>query len=382
MNPHIKRHLKNIPFSDYYGTEFSFFDHAKIFCDGVTVLREHFRCMPEIIEFSNKNFYAPDGKGLYPLKQYSENRLEPLMSVFCSKGFTDGVGAKIINEPEANKISVTIANLIGDERYNNKTFGVITLQGSQQSSLIENLLLKNIGEQEFHKRKIICGNSSSFQGDERDIVFLSLVTAPNHNRSALVKSEDERRFNVAVSRAKEQIWLFHSILLEDLGNSNDLRYKLLDHFKNYNSKQLVYTNPINKIIGSQPSPFDSWFEVDVYNDIVSRNLSVIPQYEVAKGRYRIDLVALFEDGTKIAIECDGDKWHGSEQYLNDLMRQKVLERCGWQFVRIRGYEYYTNREKALEPLWNIENSISKCNFVDKIGKFVFFRARRNNSPLP
>ena len=63
--------------------------------------------------------------------------------------------------------------------------------------------------------------------------------------------------------------------------------------------------------------------------------------------------ALFEDGTKIAIECDGDKWHGSEQYLNDLMRQKVLERCGWQFVRIRGYEYYTNREKALEPLWNM-----------------------------
>lgn len=353
MTPHIKRHLNGIPFSDYYGTEFSFFDHAKFFCDGVTVLREHFRCMPEIIEFSNRLFYAPDGKGLYPLKQYSENRLEPLVTVFCSNGYSEGVGARIVNEPEANKIAETIGKLVEDERYSGKTIGVITLQGNQQASLIENLLLKRIGEKEFHKRKIVCGNSSSFQGDERDIIFLSLVTAHNHNRSALVKPEDERRFNVAVSRAKEQIWLFHSVQLDDLSNTNDLRYKLLDHFKYYNSYQPIFNTPIERRMGTQPEPFDSWFEVDVYNDIVSKQLSVIPQYEVAKGRYKIDMVALLPDGTKIAIECDGDKWHGPEQHQNDIMRQKVLERCGWQFFRVRGYEYYTNREKALEPLWNM-----------------------------
>ncbi len=353
MTPHIKRHLNGIPFSDYYGTEFSFFDHAKFFCDGVTVLREHFRCMPEIIEFSNRHFYAPDGKGLYPLKQYSENRLEPLETIFCSNGYTEGRGARIINEPEANHIAETIGKLVEDENYNGKTIGVITLQGNQQASVIENLLLKRIGEKEFHKRKIVCGNSSSFQGDERDIIFLSLVTAHNHNRSALVKPEDERRFNVAVSRAKEQIFLFHSVQLDDLSNTNDLRYKLLDHFKNYNSYQPIYNTPIERRMGTQPEPFDSWFEVDVYNDIVSKQLSVIPQYEVAKGKYRIDMVMLLPDGTKIAIECDGDKWHGPEQHQNDIMRQKVLERCGWQFFRVRGYEYYTNREKALEPLWNM-----------------------------
>lgn len=353
MTPHIKRHLNGIPFSDYYGTEFSFFDHAKFFCNGVTVLREHFRCMPEIIEFSNRHFYAPDGKGLYPLKQYSENRLEPLVTVFCSNGYTEGVGARIINEPEANKIAETISTLVEDERYNGKTIGVITLQGNQQASIIENLLLKKIGEKEFHKRKIVCGNSSSFQGDERDIIFLSLVTAHNHNRSALVKPEDERRFNVAVSRAKEQIFLFHSVQLDDLSNTNDLRYKLLDHFKNYNSYQPIFNTPIERRVGTQPEPFDSWFEVDVYNDIVSKQLSVIPNYEVAKGRYRIDMVMLLPDGTKIAIECDGDKWHGPEKHQDDIMRQKVLERCGWQFFRVRGYEYYTNREKALEQLWNI-----------------------------
>ena len=353
MTPHIKRHLKGIRFSEYYDTEFSFFDLAKFFCDGVTVLREHFRCMPEIIEFSNRNFYAPDGKGLYPLKQYSEKRLKPLVSIFCQNGFTEGKYSAIVNEPEANEIVETIGKLIVDDRYVGKTFGVITLQGSQQANLIENLLLKKIGEKEFHKRKIVCGNSTSFQGDERDIIFLSLVTAHNHIRSSLVKPTDERRFNVAMSRAIEQVWLFHSVQLDDLSNTNDLRYKLLDHFKNYNSYQPILNTPIERRLGTQPEPFDSWFEVDVYNDIVSKQLNVIPQYEVAKGRYRIDLVALFPDGTKIAIECDGDKWHGAEQYENDMMRQKVLERCGWQFFRVRGYEYYTNRKKALEPLWKM-----------------------------
>ena len=68
MTPYIQRHLHNIPFANFYGPEFSFFDHAKMFCPGMTVLREHFRCMPEIIEFSNKHFYQPDGKGLFPSK--------------------------------------------------------------------------------------------------------------------------------------------------------------------------------------------------------------------------------------------------------------------------------------------------------------------------
>lgn len=352
MTPHIKRHLKGIPSSNYYGTEFSFFDHARLFCNGVTVLREHFRCMPEIIEFSNRHFYAPEGKELYPLKQYSENRLKPpLVPVFCSNGYTEGRGSRIINEPEATRIAEKIEELVKDEKYNGKTIGVITLQGNQQARVIESLLLKRIGEKEFHKRKIICGNSSSFQGDERDIIFLSLVTAHNHNRSALVKPEDERRFNVAVSRAKEQIYLFHSVQLDDLSNTNDLRYKLLDHFKNYNSDQPIFNKLIERRIGTQPDPFDSWFEVDVYHDIKKKQLSVIPQYEVA--RYKIDMVVLRPDGTKIAVECDGSKWHGAEQYQKDIMRQKVLERCGWQFFRVRDYEYYTNREKALEPLWKM-----------------------------
>ena len=183
-------------------------------------------------------------------------------------------------------------------------------------------------------------------------MFLSLVTAHNHNRSALTGTADDRRFNVAVSRAKEQIWLFHSVPLSKL-KTDDLRYKLLNHFINYNDQQKPIVSAIPRVRGNHPKPFDSWFEIDVFNDIVTRNYSVIPQYNVANGKYRIDLVILLPNGVKIAVECDGDIHHTAAEYVNDLMRQRDLERCGWQFFRVRGSEYYSNRVKALETLWTL-----------------------------
>ena len=285
MTPYINRHLHDIPFANYYGTEFSFFDHAKMLCNnGMTVLREHFRCMPEIIEFSNKHFYYPDGKGLYPLKQYSENRLPPLMPYYCQGGYTEGSYQNITNRIEAEAIANKIAELVCDTHYKEKSFGIIALQGTRQAELIDGMILKRIGELEYKKRNIICGNSASFQGDERDIMFLSLITAHNHRRQALTDDNDKRRFNVAVSRAKEQVWLFHSVLLEDLSNKEDLRYKLLNHFLNLETQTIPPSKIHERTMRTQPDPFESWFEVDVYNDIVTNNCKVIPQYKVAEGK--------------------------------------------------------------------------------------------------
>ncbi len=68
--------------------------------------------------------------------------------------------------------------------------------------------------------------------------------------------------------------------------------------------------------------------------------------------YYIDLVV---EGTKsrLAVECDGDEWHGIEEYERDVARQRILERCGWRFFRIRGHEYYRNPDSLLVPLWKV-----------------------------
>ena len=54
---------------------------------------------------------------------------------------------------------------------------------------------------------------------------------------------------------------------------------------------------------------------------------------------------------RLAVECDGDEWHGPERYEQDMARQRDLERAGWQFVRIRGGDFYRDREISTAQLW-------------------------------
>ncbi|WP_309136124.1 DUF559 domain-containing protein [Mesobacillus foraminis] len=96
--------------------------------------------------------------------------------------------------------------------------------------------------------------------------------------------------------------------------------------------------------------FDSNFERDVYSLISLRGYRVIPQVKVGTLGKRIDLVI---EGmrTRLAVECDGDQWHGLDKWEEDMDRQRVLERVGWTFWRIRGSAFYANPSKAMESLW-------------------------------
>ncbi len=69
------------------------------------------------------------------------------------------------------------------------------------------------------------------------------------------------------------------------------------------------------------------------------------------GYYRIDMV-VEGAGRRLAIECDGDRYHPLEKLAEDMARQAVLERLGWQFVRIRGSAFYRNGEAAMRPVFN------------------------------
>jgi very-short-patch-repair endonuclease len=175
----------------------------------------------------------------------------------------------------------------------------------------------------------------------------------------MTKLSDMQRFNVAASRAQDQLWLFHSVMPEDIGNRECMRYRLLTYF--YDPAHHVARSvgidiaSLRSLAESSersetpPQPFDSWFEVDVYLRLLARGYRVLPQYKA--GRHRIDLVV--EGKTRLAIECDGDHWHGPEQFDEDLARQRQLERASWKFWRIRGSTFYRDPEAALAPLWKV-----------------------------
>ncbi|MDR1475439.1 MAG: hypothetical protein LBI30_02890 [Holosporales bacterium] len=154
-------------YKDLLSIDRSLFDIGRVIYSSKVVLREHFRCMPEIIKFSNDLCYSDTP--LIPMKQYGMERLSPLENVFLSDGYKEGD----VNKVEAEAIVNKVAEICKDNKYADKSIGIIALQGSRQVDLIEANLIERLEAREIEKHKILCGTPASFQGDERDIFFCS-----------------------------------------------------------------------------------------------------------------------------------------------------------------------------------------------------------------
>lgn len=67
------------------------------------------------------------------------------------------------------------------------------------------------------------------------------------------------------------------------------------------------------------------------------------------GHYVIDLV-IENNGKRLAVECDGDRFYPLERLPDDMARLAVLQRLGWTFVRIRGSRFLRDPDGAMEPV--------------------------------
>ncbi len=356
----ITRYISDVPNSHHFSNTSSLFDISKIKMTDIITLTEHFRSIEEIIGFSNALSY--NGKLKVLRDQLPEYRLDPVLEpIFVDNGFEE-TNAQV-NKPEAEAIVSKLKEMLQDEKYNETdedgktrpmTFGVISLLGKEQSKLIMKLISENISSKEIEKREINCGDPYVFQGDERDIILISMVKAPSLSDSSknispytVSKKEYKQRVNVAMSRAKNKMVLFHSIPKDKLSNPDDLRKQILDWF--YNHKTEERKAGLQMIREEVERGRASEFEYDVAEIIINKGYKVIPQYEVAG--YRIDLVVQGEK-SKLAVECDGDKYHNQfDKWHEDMERQQILERSGWTFWRLSGSSFYKHKELALDSLW-------------------------------
>ncbi|RIJ70129.1 DUF559 domain-containing protein [Nakamurella silvestris] len=303
------------------------------------MLTEHFRSLPEIIAFSNTHAY--------------DNRIVPLRDQPPRPGWTplglvrvrDGYRRGDVNEPEAEQVVELIARLCVDPDYDGMTFGVIALVGTAQAKRIWELLYDRLGPEVMEARRIRCGEPANFQGDERDVMVLSTVVAhdpqnPGGRFGAMTGLAQLRRMNVAASRARNQMWVVTSVDPEALPNG-DLRAALIRHCEDPGVLATTQEN--------LEQACESDFEKRVLNRLLARGYRSIKVQQVV-GRYRLDIVVEGPSG-RLAIECDGDRWHGEDVWHADRSRQQVLERAGWTFERIRGSAFYRDPEQAMEPVW-------------------------------
>ena len=335
----IDEHLENIPNRAIYDYRASLYDIACSSFGETIRLTEHFRCTPEIIQFCNDLQYGGEIKAL---RSSNSNPTPPSIIPFYVEGDMDSFKK---NRKEAIKIASIVIAMTKNKKYEKSTIGVISLFGYMQHQYIDRLLQSTLSPAKYEKHKIVCGKAPQFQGDERNIIFLSMVESPTSEGPLRRKSATDaikKEYNVAVSRAKDQLWIMHSMNLNTHLQPDDIRLRLLAHA--HNPKELVEKNL--DII----SLAESEFEKSVHKDLLREGYYFEPQYEV--GAYRIDIVLFTSDKRRIALECDGERYHYTEEQIkNDLARQRILERLGFVFIRIRGSDYYRKQKETISSLF-------------------------------
>jgi very-short-patch-repair endonuclease/DNA polymerase III delta prime subunit len=330
--------LVGVPNHKLYDAKSSVYDLARQSFGGTIRLIEHFRCVPDIIQFSNHLCY---GQEIRPLREAAASQVRPAL---VERRVENGEDEGKINQAEALEIVSLILAITRFKEYDNLSIGVISMVGTEQAIYIDSLLRRRLSMAEYHKRRILCGNAAQFQGDERDIILISMVNSPSRDGRPLhlrATEEAKKVINVAASRARDQLWVIHSL---DLGRdlkANDLRLKLIHHASNPDGLR-------PKELDKSTRKLNSELERQVHERLVDAKYSVTIGCQV--GEFVLDLVVVGQKGNRVAIQCDGDRQVDREALELSLYRQMTLERLGWRFIRIRGSEFLRHPDEAMKKI--------------------------------
>ncbi|WP_435611676.1 DUF3320 domain-containing protein [Streptomyces sp. bgisy159] len=320
-------------------------------------LRWHYRSRHEnLIAFSNHDFYD-NSMVTFPgaLEQGPDIGVEFIKA--------DGVydrGGNSDNPVEAAKVAQRVIHHF-DTRPEH-TLGVVALSKAQAEAIEEAVQKARAArpdlDHHFTEGRLdgfFVKNLETVQGDERDVIILSIGYGPDHRGKLLStfgpinREGGWRRLNVAVTRARRRMEVVASFHGGDLPDSAN---KSVQHLKRY----LQYAQHGPAILRTEaPDPDavpESPFEEEVIGVLRGWGYEVQPQVGVAG--FRIDMAVRHPGapGTyALGIECDGAMYHSSRAARDrDRLREAVLRDLGWRLHRIWGTDWYRNRRDAMARL--------------------------------
>ena len=244
------------------------------------------------------------------------------------------------------------------------TIGVVTFNQPQQA-LIETLLdARRRASPELDRaiaarshEPLFIKNLENVQGDERDVIFFSITFGPDAagkttmNFGPLNGEGGHRRLNVAISRAREAVVIYSSLMPEQIELSK-VRAAGVRDLKHY--LEFAIKGPHALVAQSMPTGLapDSPFETAVIQILRNHNWEVHPQ--VGCSGYRIDIGVVDPRARGrylVGIECDGRTYHsGATARDRDRLRQHVLEGLGWRIHRIWSTDWWLNPEGEVKKI--------------------------------
>lgn len=321
-------------------------------------LRWHYRSRCEqLIAFSNKNFYDNE---LVTFPAASADGLGQGIDYYYAGGTFDRKSHT--NRKEAAYVADLIYENI--EKYPERSLGVIAFSVAQQN-MIDRLLMKRrkeCPEKEFFfkndvKEPFFIKNLETVQGDERDTIIFSVAYGPDsqgrllHNFGPLNRAGGERRLNVAVTRAKQNVQLVASMHYTDidLSRTSSEGARLLREYLDYAENGEIALE--RSVSVNSFDRYDSDFEAEVCEFLRSKGFCADTQ--IGCSGFRIDIGLRRPDSSDyvLAIECDGASYHSSKNARDrDRLRQEILEHMGWKFYRIWSTEWFRSKASEQERL--------------------------------
>jgi len=325
----LRATLPDSPLEDALLPGRSFFDMcAQAFPRGRVVLTEHFRCAPEIIGFSNVQFY--DG-GLIPLRLPTKK--ERIAPSILDVRVTGGAKVGKVNEIEADKIVQMIKEIMtesSERKSAPRSIGVISLIGDEQSRLIRGRLLDSCGPEYLARHDVLIGDPPLFQGAERDIVFLSMVCS----RESMVTQSQQfhyQRANVALSRARDQVILVRSVDLRDIPSLDDVKIPIIEFFMGANicARSVEVDGKIEERTKSRR--LKQYFGKEILRSfLVKKGYRIVDMSMVWKNAFCVE----DEDSdVRVAVMIDCEEPQQSD-WLFSYSQQKAIERVGWKCLRV------------------------------------------------
>jgi hypothetical protein len=215
------------PYVEQLLPERSVFDLAQTcFADARVSLLQHFRCVPPCIAFCNDHFYH--GRLLPRRLPPRSRRLEPslvdvLVPNAAKRGKTNVEEARALVDYLAAQLARSPSELA------HASVGIISLAGVEQARLLRTLLLEKLTDAQLARHRVVVGDAAAFQGDERDVVLLSMVASKGQAPPQLGRAY-EQKYNVALSRARDRMVLFRSLRPADVPNPDDLKLWTIQAF--------------------------------------------------------------------------------------------------------------------------------------------------------
>lgn len=320
-------------------------------------LRWHYRSRHEhLIAFSNFSFY--DSKlvtfpSAVDLDDHLGVKFYPAGGTYRRSGARD-------NPLEAKAVAARVVHHF-DHRPDD-SIGVVAFSAAQRDTIENALALAHAArpdlDEHFSEGRLdglFVKSLEEVQGDERDVIVLSVGYGPDENGKVysnfgpINQKGGHRRLNVAVTRARKLVEVVSSVTAAQIGETGSEGVR---HFRRYLDFAERGPSALSLELGAEGRDTESPFEDAVIDVIRRMGFDARPQVGVAG--YRIDIGVIHPDrpGTFVlGVECDGAQYHSSRSARDrDRLRHEVLEGLGWRVHHIWGTAWYRNRDHEIERL--------------------------------